>query len=118
MCFRGTNDYGHGDGPIGNIGDDNPATFYGALNTLFRYLYEVYPNAYIFVMTPLYRLGEDNPIGDGCKEPTLPLSGYVNVIREVAKIFYDDKRNDGINIFYERCEDSKWVCRTNVSNFY
>ena len=36
--FGGTNDYGHGDAPIGNIGDDNPATFYGALNTLFRYL--------------------------------------------------------------------------------
>lgn len=83
--FGGTNDYGHGDAPIGNIDDDNPATFYGALNTLFRYLYEVYPYAYIFVMTPLHRLGEDNPIGDGCKEPTLPLSGYVNVIREVAE---------------------------------
>ena len=83
--FGGTNDYGHGDAPIGNIDDETPDTFYGALNTLFSYLCEIYSDSYIFVMTPLHRLREDDPKGDGYKEPMLPLSGYVKVIREVAE---------------------------------
>ena len=83
--FGGTNDYGHGDAPIGNIDDESPSTFYGALNTLFSYLCEVYLDSYIFVMTPLHRLREDDPKGDGYNPPTLPLSGYVNAIREVAE---------------------------------
>ena len=83
--FGGTNDYGHGDASIGNIDDDNPTTFYGALNTLFAYLCEVYSDSYIFVMTPLHRLREDDPKGDGYKDPTLSLLGYVKIIREVAE---------------------------------
>lgn len=83
--FGGTNDYGHGDAPIGTINDNTPNTFYGALNMLFSYLCDVYCDSYIFVMTPLHRLREDDPKGDGYKKPTLPLWGYVKIIREVAE---------------------------------
>ncbi len=73
--FGGTNDYGHGTAPIGNKDDETPYTFYGALNCLYTYLVETYPNAFIFVCTPLHRLNEDDPKGDGLKEAMLPLKG-------------------------------------------
>lgn len=38
FVFGGTNDYGHGDAPIGEISDETPYTFYGAMNLLIRYL--------------------------------------------------------------------------------
>ncbi len=38
-------------------------------------------------MTPLHRINENDPRGDGYKEPMLPLSGYVQAIREVAESF-------------------------------
>lgn len=47
--FGGTNDYGHGDLPIGKLGDTLPVTFYRALHTLFTYLYQTYPDSYIFL---------------------------------------------------------------------
>jgi lysophospholipase L1-like esterase len=98
--FGGTNDYGHGDAPIGTIEDRTSDTFYGALYTLFSYLCSTYPTAHIFVMTPLHRLNEDSPRGDGYKEPTLPLCGYVKIIREVAEKFslpvVDLYKNSGI----------------------
>lgn len=83
--FGGTNDYGHGFAPIGTADDDTEWTFYGALNCLFRYFIENYPEAYIFVMTPIHRTNEDRVTGDGYKPPMLPLSGYVDIIKEVAR---------------------------------
>ena len=83
--FGGTNDYGHGTAEIGFPTDDTPDTFYGALNVLFTYLQKTYPDAFIFVMTPLHRLNEDRPTGDGHTKPMLPLNGYVNIIREMAE---------------------------------
>ena len=35
VVFGGTNDYGHGDAPIGEAGDRTPETFYGACHCLF-----------------------------------------------------------------------------------
>ena len=34
--FGGTNDYGHGDAPLGTAADDTPYTFYGAVNCLYE----------------------------------------------------------------------------------
>lgn len=83
--FGGTNDYGHGFAPIGQPGDTDVYSFYGALNHLYTYLLETYPEAFIFVMTPTHRLREDCLRGDGYKPEMLPLKGYVEIIREVAE---------------------------------
>ncbi len=87
VIFGGTNDYGHGDAPIGKPEDRTPDTFYGACHSLFRSVIEKYPEATIIVCTPLHRYNESSPRGDGYKEPTLPLIGYVNIIREVAEYY-------------------------------
>ena len=84
FVFGGTNDFGHGDAPIGNIDDDTPNTFYGACNYIINYLLKLYKIEQITFILPLHRVGEDNPRGDGYKEPpSLVLEGYRNVIKEV-----------------------------------
>ena len=55
---------------------------------LYAALIEKYPEADIVVLTPLHRLNEDNPYGDGFKViPTAPLKTYVEIIREVAEYY-------------------------------
>lgn len=87
VIFGGTNDYGHGDAPIGCFEDRTVDTFYGALHVLYNKVFEKYPDALIVVLTPLHRGNEENPAGDGYKVPTLPLKGYVDIIREVAEYY-------------------------------
>ena len=83
VVFGGTNDYGHGDAPFGCFEDRTVDTFYGACHTLMRSLITKYPDAVIVIMTPLHRMGEDQPsVGNH-----LPLSSYVNAIREVAEFY-------------------------------
>ena len=45
FVFGGTNDYGHGDAPLGKQGDNDPLTFYGALYDLYQRLLKKYPGA-------------------------------------------------------------------------
>ena len=86
--FGGTNDYGHGDAPIGEMADRTPDTFYGALHLLFSGLITKYPAARIVVLTPLHRSYEDNPFGSVRKPvPTGALIDYVRVIRQVAEYY-------------------------------
>lgn len=86
--FGGTNDFGHGDAPIGTMEDRDGFSFYGACHRLFALLIEKYPQAVIIIMTPLHRLNEDDPMGDGIKpRPTAPLSRYREIIIEVARYY-------------------------------
>ena len=88
VVFGGTNDFGHGDAPIGCFEDREYTTFYGACHTLFTDLINKYPNAVIVIMTPLHRHNEDNLKGDGFKaEDVAPLSTYVKIIKEVAEYY-------------------------------
>lgn len=88
VVFGGTNDFGHGDAAIGDMRDRTPDTFYGALHSLYTGLIERYPAARIVVLTPLHRLNEDNPYGDGHKAaPAGPLIDYVRIIRQVAEYY-------------------------------
>ena len=87
VIFGGTNDFGHGDRPIGTPEDRTVETFYGACHTLFSTAITLYPGRPIVVLTPLHRLSEDNPAGDGKKDPTLPLSGYREIIKTVAEYY-------------------------------
>lgn len=88
VVFGGTNDFGHGDAPIGFSSDRTPDTFYGALHTLYTSLLERYPESPIVVLTPLHRTNEDNPNGYGIKPfATGELKVYVDIIREVAEYY-------------------------------
>ena len=87
VVFGGTNDFGHGDAPLGNIDSRSEYTFYGALHSLYTKLIEKYPTSRIVILTPLHRTGEDNIRGDGYKEPMGPLKTYVEIIREVAEYY-------------------------------
>lgn len=87
VVFGGTNDYGHGDAPLGNFDDRNPDTFYGACHYLFSGLIRKYLGKPIVIMTPLHRINE-------LKVPDIKLPGdygslkvYVNIIREVAEFY-------------------------------
>lgn len=85
VIFGGTNDYGHGDAPLGSFSDRTDATFYGALHTLYSSVIEKYPAATVVVLTPLHREGEENPMPYLRDFPTASLKGYVEAIREVAE---------------------------------
>ena len=84
VVFGGTNDFGHGDAPIGNKEDDTPDTFYGAVNYLCRHLLDNYKKEQITFIIPFPRLDMNNVYGDGSKkEPSLTLQGYNDIIKEV-----------------------------------
>lgn len=52
VVFGGTNDFGHGDAPIGTPDDRTPDTFWGACHYLYSHLIEKYPAALIVVHDP------------------------------------------------------------------
>lgn len=83
IVFGGTNDYGHGDAPMGDFESRDEQTFYGALHCLCTQLLNKYPNANILFMTPLHRENEDAFVSNA-GIPKLPLSKYVSAIKEVA----------------------------------
>lgn len=85
VVFGGTNDYGHGDAPLGTSTDRDPYTFYGACHYLMRRLLERYVGKPVVILTPLHRIDEDNPKGDGRKPYSVaPLNVYREILLEVA----------------------------------
>lgn len=88
VVFGGTNDYGHGDAPLGTPEDRTVNTFWGACHVLFTRLRERFPEAAIVVLTPLHRTNEDNPHGDSSKPvPSGTLEAYVQILRTVVGRF-------------------------------
>ncbi|MBR0101032.1 MAG: SGNH/GDSL hydrolase family protein [Treponema sp.] len=87
VVFGGTNDYGHGDAPLGLMDDRDATTFYGALHCLYQALLKKYPAAQIVVMTPLHREGENNLLNDFGLRNVGFLSDYVRIIKEVAAFY-------------------------------
>ena len=83
VVFGGTNDYGHGDAPIGTPDDRTPETFWGACHYLCRTLLERYPDAATVICTPLHRLCEKTP----AQNSGLILEEYVDIIRTVAAYY-------------------------------
>lgn len=85
VVFGGTNDYGHGDAPIGKMGDSTPATFYGAVDFLLSFLKQTYPAASVVFMAPARRLGDESVSTRSEKTPdALPLLAYVEIVKEVC----------------------------------
>ena len=81
IVFGGTNDYGHGDAPFGELDSEDIYTFCGAVNSLINKLLRDYPKAKIIFMTPIHRLNETIPLEPQKKT----LEDYVNAIREICK---------------------------------
>ena len=87
VVFGGTNDYGHGDAPLGGFSDRTPDTFYGACHYLFSGLIKKYLGKQIVIMTPLHRTGEYKNTGSQKTMGVGTLKEYVNIIREVAEYY-------------------------------
>lgn len=86
FVFGGTNDYGHGDAPLGDSKDRTPYTFYGAMNIMTEYLTEKFGKDKFCYILPLPRFNEDDRHGDnGCKKVAgNTLEEYREAIRNVA----------------------------------
>ena len=87
VVFGGTNDYGHGDAPLGGFGDRTPDTFYGACHYLFSGLVRKYLGKPVVIMTPLHRINETKNTGDAKTCGVGTLKEYVDIIREVAEYY-------------------------------
>ncbi len=85
--FGGTNDYGHGDAALGTFESRDVYTFYGAMHTLCQKLINKYPNSVIMFITPLHRLNENRDVNGIGIRNVAPLSGYVDIIKEVARYY-------------------------------
>lgn len=82
VVFGGTNDFAHGDAPIGTFEDRTPDTFYGACHTIMLNLINEHPTAQKVICTPLHRCTEDSPCSRG-----IVLRDFVNIIKEVAEYY-------------------------------
>ena len=90
VVFGGTNDFGHGDAPFGTPQDRTPFMFYGACHYLMSNLVRRYCGKPIVFMSPLHRLHENDPAGDGTDrklEVRAPLSRYREILLEVAAYY-------------------------------
>jgi len=87
VVFGGTNDFGHGDAPLGGFDDRTPDTFYGACHYLFTGLIKKYIGKPIVILTPMHRRSELKNTGDKKSFCTGTLKEYVDAIRRVAEYY-------------------------------
>lgn len=87
VVFGGTNDFGHGDAPLGSPNDRTKETFRGACHELFTRLLMRYPGKPIVICTPLHRLDEDDPKGSCKPYPVGTLRTYVDIITDTARFY-------------------------------
>lgn len=87
IVFGGTNDYGHGDAPIGTEFDDTLDTFCGNVRILINKIKEKYKGVPILFITPTHRINEDDPHGEFGLKPTAmgTLRQYVDGLIKVVK---------------------------------
>lgn len=84
IVFGGTNDYGHGDAPLGTPEDTTCDTFCGALDHMMRYLKDTYKK--VVFMAPARRDWCDHPSGHAYKRGNAHvLSVYVDAIVACGK---------------------------------
>lgn len=86
VIFGGTNDYGHGDAPLGALGDQSPATFYGAVECLLSTLEICHPTAQVVFMAPARRASDEKiswEQPDGSRA-AYPLLVYVDAVKAVC----------------------------------
>ncbi len=83
LVFGGTNDFGHGNAPFGEMTDRTADTFCGACHVLFSGLVRKYPAARIVIMTPLQRTCRETLSSNSGR----PLIDYVDTIIAVATAY-------------------------------
>lgn len=112
VVFGGTNDYGHGDAPLGVFTDRTPDTFYGACHYLMRGLMNRYCGKPVVIMSPLHRMHENDPAGDGTDrklEVRAPLSRYREILLEMAAYYalpvLDLYANSGMQPAHDICRE-------------
>lgn len=76
FVFGGTNDYGHGDAPMGKLNNKDEYTFIGALQTLIEYLIEIYGKDKICCILPLPRYNAENVYGENGIKKEWGIEGY------------------------------------------
>lgn len=86
VVFGGTNDFGHGDAPLGDMDSRDPYTFYGACHILMTSLAEKYCGKPVVFMTPLKRIFTDDGRAD-CVKRGYKLGQFVDAIKEVAAYY-------------------------------
>lgn len=85
IVFGGTNDYGHGDAPLGDMHSTSEYSFYGALHHLIQKAITRYPDAQLVFMTPLHRLSEcELGVNEYGVRREVPLEAYVKAITDVC----------------------------------
>lgn len=83
IVFGGTNDYGHGDAPFGEMTDTEPTTYCGAVDNLMKLLKDKYPEAQIVFLTPARREGDESASTEWQKtNGGKPLKDYCEVIKQ------------------------------------
>ncbi len=86
VVFGGSNDFGHGDAPLGAMGDQSEYSFYGGCAILMKSLIKKYPNIPIVFLTPMHRADENTPVNEiGLKRA--PLCDYVRALKKTAEAF-------------------------------
>ena len=85
VVFGGTNDFGHGDAPMGCPNDRTEDTFWGACHVICEKLVNRFPKSQIVFMSPLHRLNEDSIYGSGKLTPEGSLYDYAEVIKTVTR---------------------------------
>lgn len=86
LVFGGTNDFSHGDAPLGTAADHTPDTFYGACHVLYASLIRKYPAARIVILTPLHRADDESLSGNYGNRQAL-LRDYVRAEKEIAAYY-------------------------------
>ncbi len=87
VVFGGTNDFGHGDAPIGTFADRTPDTFSGACHYLMNGLLEMYVGKPVVILTPLHRWNEDCLRGDRKANDVAPLAAYREILLRMAEYY-------------------------------
>ena len=85
VVFGGTNDYGHGDAPFGEMGDATHATYMGALRYMMENLRREYPEKPIVFLAPARRNGDEGVYFRQADNPhARPLVAYVDAMIATA----------------------------------
>lgn len=101
--FAGVNDFLFYSAPMGEKGNLDVTTFYGAVESLIKGLQARCPDAYIFFITPYKCQWNDGRSYDKENKAGLILSDYVNAIIDLCKTY----RLDYLNLYVDGGFDCK-----------
>ncbi len=96
FVFGGTNDFDHGDAPLGDIDSKNVETFCGGLNVLLEKLILKYGKEKLCFILPLRRLYENAEKASRPKENLIDYIKAIKTILDTNGVQYIDTYNNGL----------------------